>query len=185
MPCETSIQPFDVLRVGQSGAATPPSTLSLDCEGIYQLTESHEFSSSTVRATEVDTISNITSSDDPKHRCRRCQRGYRRKTDLRRHEKGHNPDAFTWKCGCCQNRGEKFESTRKDKIRDHIRSSHPKQDNSQKLKSESPEEPCPVKECPVNTCDTLLRANSCVIEHLSQEHCGQSWEPPYEAPNGQ
>lgn len=87
---------------------------------------------------------------------------FKHKKDLKRHEQKHDPNATLWKCGCCQNLGHTFGgSTRKDKVRDHLRGQHQHEKNKSKRIGEM---------CPEEDCYTLFTAASCLREHLRQEH---------------
>ena len=136
----------------------------------------------------VDSLDALAVSNDcteePKYRCRHNthpeNKGptFKSEKELKRHERNHDPAARKWHCGCCQNLGDKFEaSTRKDKVRDHIRLRHEKpKSGDKKNKGVS---------CPVEGCSTLFTVVSCLGEHLRQEHPDHSQTIPRQNTNGE
>ena len=109
-----------------------------------------------------DTVTEETIQRDRRHYCHveGCTHkgGFKKPSGLARHQRRHDPLAL-WHCGCCQNRGDVYNSPRKDHLTQHLLQKH-------NVKS-------PHK-CTANhhrNCNRLLFSNqSCVEEHMCQEH---------------
>ena len=120
-------------------------------------------------------------TEAPKYYCMHCTHPgptFRSVKEWKRHERKHDPTARKWYCGCCQNLGDTFEaSTRKDKVRDHIRLKHEKPKSGDKSNKGI--------SCPVESCATLFTVPSCLGEHLRQVHPDHSQIVPHQNTNGE
>ena len=97
--------------------------------------------------------------------------GFSHQKELLRHSREHNPESPLWYCGCCRNMGITYKAThRKDKLKDHMKKVHRMPSSKSDFYNQ---------ECPQGSCSDrlLFTTDSCVSEHLRQEHSELSVTP--------